>query len=114
MQEPMNGILKHGDYGDAKFYYLRCDCGDDNHSQTIEVEASDMGDVTVTTYQTYTTRFWQFTRWKQIWDILTTGRTEVSSSVIMDELTLTDYIATLSSARDAVKQFQKERHANKK
>ena len=64
-QEPAQGILLLNSWGSSKMYKVVCECGDDNCSHTIDVEAEDTG-VTVTIYTNTRTNFWSKTRWYHI------------------------------------------------
>lgn len=107
-QKPAEGILKHGDYGDAMFYYVECDCGDPDCAHTIEVEADDMH-VQVHLYHTQHTKWWQKNRWQQIWQILTKGYAEMQTTIVLKEQTALNYSAALKSAMKDVKEFRANR-----
>lgn len=106
-QKPAEGILKQGDYGNSKFYYIQCDCGDADCSHTVEVEADDFG-IQVQIYVKSHTKWWKKNRWQQIWQILTKGYSEMETTIIMKEQTAFNYAETLKSAITDVKQFKVE------
>jgi len=106
-QEPATGILKHGDFGDVKFYYIQCTCGSEDCSHDIEVEAGEVG-VSVYIYVTQHTKWWEANRWKQIWQILTKGYAEIKSTIVMDQQTAFNYANALTSAVEDVKQFRND------
>jgi hypothetical protein len=54
-QKPAKGVLKVGDYGKSVWYHIRCDCGNDECSHEVDIEADDMH-VQVHTYVTVTTK----------------------------------------------------------
>jgi len=107
-QEPAEGILKQGDFGPAKFYYVQCDCGDDDCSHTIEVEADD-SHVQVHLYSNHHTKWWNRSRWKQIWQILTKGYAEMQTTIVLNEQTALNYSNALQTAMTDVKKFRDER-----
>lgn len=107
-QEPAEGILKQSNFGDAKFYYVQCDCGDDDCSHTIEVEADDMH-VQVHLYSNHHTKWWEKSRWKQIWQIITKGYAEMQTTIVLNEQTALNYSNVLQSAMTDVKKFRDER-----
>lgn len=107
-EKPATGILKTGDYGDAIFYYVQCDCGNEDCSHTVEVEADDMH-VQVNIYSNHHTKWWGKSRWRQIWEILTKGYAEMQTTIVLDEQTAINYAATLKSAVKDVKQFKEAR-----
>lgn len=104
-EKPATGILKHGDFGDAMFYYVQCDCGSEECAHNIEVEADDMH-VQVHIYNTVHTKWWEKNRWKQIWQILTKGYAEMQTTIVLNEQTVLNYADTLVSAMDDVKEFR--------
>ena len=104
-EKPAMGILKHGDFGDAMFYYVQCDCGSEECAHNIEVEADDMH-VQIHIYNTVHTKWWEKNRWKQIWQILTKGYAEMQTTIVLNEQTVLNYADTLVSAMDNVKEFR--------
>ena len=107
-QTPATGILKQGDFGHAMFYYVQCDCGDEDCAHTVEIEADDT-DVTVQLYHTQHTKWWEKNRWKQIWQILTKGYAEMQTTIVMNEQTAANYAAALNSAAKDTKAFKAKR-----
>ena len=107
-QAPAQGILKQGDFGDAKFYYIQCECCDENCSHTVEVEADDMG-IQVHIHVNNHTKWWEKRRWKQIWQIMTRGYAEMQTTTVMNEQTALNYAETLKSAIQDVKHFTQQR-----
>jgi hypothetical protein len=105
-QEPAVGVLKHNDWGDTKTYFVQCDCGNDSCSHDVWVEAEGTG-VNVTIYANVTTRWNEKSRWKQMWQLLTTGYTDYQTSLFMDEQTTLNYAATLQNAMKDVKELRK-------
>lgn len=104
-ERPATGILKHGDFGDAKFYYVQCDCTDPDCAHTLEVEADEI-EVSVHIYSTVHTKWWEKNRWKQIWQILTKGYADMQTTLVLNEQTALNYADTLVSAMDDVKEFR--------
>ena len=104
-EKPATGILKQGDFGPAKFYYVQCDCGSEECAHNIEVEADDMH-VQVHIYSIVHTKWWEKNRWKQIWQILTKGYADMQTTIVLNEQTVLNYADTLVSAMDDVKEFR--------
>lgn len=104
-EKPAEGILRTNDWGDSKWYHIRCDCGNDDCSHDIEVEADDFA-VTVHIYANTHTKWWEKKRWKQIWQILTKGYAEMQTTIVLTEQTALNYSATLKSAIADVKSFK--------
>ena len=107
-EQPAIGILKQGDFGDAKFYYVQCDCSDPDCAHTVEVEADDMF-VHVNLYHKQHTKWWKSNRWKQIWQILTKGYAEMETTIVLTEQAALNYSSVLASAVNDVKEFRDKR-----
>lgn len=108
IQSPAEGILLHKDYGDAKLYTVTCECSDANHAHQVFVEADDTG-ITVTTYTQQKTKWWEASRWRTIWTLLTKGYVEYEASLIMTEQQAYNYSRVLQSAVLEVEQFRAKR-----
>jgi len=106
-QTPAEGILKTNEWGDSKMYFVRCDCTDDDHAHDIEVEADDHS-VQVTIYTKSYTKWNEKGRWKQIWQILTKGYAETSTSILLKEQVAMNYAETLKAAALDVKEFKEK------
>ena len=107
-QQPAEGILKQGDFGPAKFYYVQCECMSEDCAHVIEVEADDIH-VQVHLYSNHHTKWWNKSRWKQIWQILTKGYAEMQTTIVLNEQTALNYSNVLQSAMTDVKKFRDER-----
>ena len=132
-QEPAEGILKRGDFGDSKFYQVVCGCGQEYHDHTVEVEAADTG-INVNIYATAKTDYWSETfskrydlspwaeeidwflkdlvnglirRLKVTWELWTTGAVRVETTIAMSEQQAINYSETLKKAVEDVKNFKK-------
>jgi hypothetical protein len=110
-QLPAEGILLTRNWGDAMQYTVSCECGDSNHSHNIWVEAED-SNVSVTIYTTEKTKWWESSRWKHIWTLLTKGYIEYEASIIMTEQQTINYAETLKSAVESSKKFAADRKNN--
>ena len=104
-QIPAVGILKRNDYGDMKSYQISCECGQSDHEHNVYVEA-DISAVTVTIYVNAKSKWWNTTRWKQIWHLLTKGYIECETDIIMNQQQAINYAEALKSAVDDVKKFR--------
>jgi hypothetical protein len=111
-QVPAQGVLQVNDWGDAKMYKAVCECGDDDCTHTIDVEAEH--EVTVTIYTTTRTNFWTKSRWYHIWKLLTTGSTEYETCIIMNKQVALNYADVLQSAVRDVEEFRKKRNEQNK
>ena len=133
-QEPAEGILKRGDYGDSKFYQVVCGCGQEYHDHNFEVEAADTG-VNVNLYISVKTDYWTETiekrydidsPWQQefdwavkdffnnlirkikvTWELWTTGAVTCQSTISMTEQQALNYAETLKKAIKDVQSFKK-------
>jgi hypothetical protein len=106
LQTPAEGILKRKDWGDSKSYAVTCECGSDDHTHNVWIEADESG-VTVNTYAIQKTNFWSKTRWHHIWRLLTTGYVEYEANIIMSQQQALNYSETLKSAINDVETFRK-------
>lgn len=104
-QVPAEGILKKNDWGDAKMYQVVCDCGSDDHTHNLWVEAEDHG-ITVTIYATVKSPWWSLNRFKQIWTLIIKGYLQHETVLTMNEQTAVNYAETLKSAVKDVKEFK--------
>ncbi len=111
-QSPAEGILINRDYGDAKHYTLTCECCNTDCAHNVWVEAEDTG-ITVTTYTQQRTRWWNQSRWKTIWTLLTQGYVEYEASIIMTQQQALNYAQVLQSAVADVGQFRSQRAQSK-
>lgn len=107
-EKPATGIMKTGDYGDAIFYNIACSCGNHDDDHTIEVEVDSMN-IQVHCYVTVHTKWWEKNRWKQIWDILTKGYTEMQSTLVMNEQTAYNYASVLKESVVKVKEYRNKK-----
>jgi len=110
-QKPAEGILKTYDWGSTQSYKVMCECGADEHSHNLWVEADDTN-VIVTISTRLKSKFWSINRWKKIWTLLFKGYVEVEECVIMTEQQTFNYANTLLSAVNEVKEFKKK-HSDK-
>jgi len=138
-QTAAEGIMKTGEYGDAKFYKVVCQCGDPDHDIDFSVEAEDTG-VNVNIYTTTKTDHWTesikkrydidnpyfqeldwtlkdiwnglVTRLKLTWRIWTKGYIKTEITVAMTEQQAINYSETLKSAVKDVKLFKEKNRGN--
>jgi len=106
-QAPAEGILKHGDWGDAKSYQVACECSDTHHSHSLWVEADETNSISVTVYANVKSKWWDLTRWQIIWTLLTRGYVEYEANIILTQQQALNYAETLKSAVNDVEQFKK-------
>lgn len=107
-QIPAEGIYKNKDWGDAVTYSIACECSDPNHQHTVWIEADECG-VSVTTYTTQKTKWWELNRFKIIWTLLTKGYVEYEANLIMTEQQALNYAETLKKAIKDVTNFKSQR-----
>jgi hypothetical protein len=133
-QVAVEGIMKTGEYGDAKFYKVACQCGDPDHHIDFSVEAEDTG-INVNVYITTKTDHWTesvkkrydidnpylqeldwtvkdfwnafVTRLKLTWQVWTQGYLKTESTIAMTEQQALNYAETLKSAVRDVRNFKK-------
>src|SRR6056297_4356124 len=104
-EKPAEGVLKTNDFGDAMFYYVHCDCGNPDDAHEIVIEADD-AHVQVHIQYTEHNKWWNKSRWRQIWEIITKGYAEQQASLVLSEQAALNYAETLKSAVKDVKVFK--------
>lgn len=107
-QKPAQGVLLVNEWGTSKMYKAVCECGDDDCSHTIDVEAEDTG-VTVTIYTNTRTNFWSKTRWYHIWSLLTKGYVGFETVIVMNKQVALNYADVLQLAVKDVEELRNER-----
>jgi hypothetical protein len=105
-QVPAQGILKVNEWGNSKMYKVVCECGNDDCTHTVDVEAEDTG-VTVTIYTKTRTNFWSMNRWQHIWTLLINGHVDFETNIHLSEQSALNYSETLKQAVYDVKNFKK-------
>ncbi len=109
-QVPARGVLQVNDWGTSKMYKAVCDCGDNDCTHTIDIEADH--DVTVTIYTTTRTNFWSKSRWHHIWRLLTKGYTDYETCIVMNKQVALNYANVLQSAVNDVEELRKKNVKN--
>lgn len=107
-ETPAKGVLLVNDWGSNKMYKTVCECGSDDCTHTIDIEAEET-EVTVTIYTRTKTNFWSKSRWYHIWQLLTKGYTDYETSIIMSKQVALNYAFVLQSAVKDIEEFQSER-----
>ena len=105
-ETPARGILKVNDWGTSVMYKVVCECGNDDCTHTIDIEAEDTG-VIVTIYTQTRTNFWSMSRWKHIWTLLVKGHVDFETAIHLSEQSALNYSQTLTQAVEDVKNFKK-------
>ena len=105
-ETPARGILKVNEWGTSKMYKVVCECGNDDCTHTLDIEAEDTG-VTVTIYTKTRTNFWSVSRWKHIWTLLVKGHVDFETNIHLSEQSALNYGQTLIQAVQDVKNFKK-------
>lgn len=111
-QTPAQGILKISDWGHSKVYKIECECMSESCVHIVEVEA-DQFDITVTIHSTPKTPYWRWSRWRQIWQLLTKGYLEYETTTVMNKQVALNYATVLQSAVKDVEEFRKNNVKNK-
>ena len=105
-QTPAHGVLQVNDWGSSKMYKAVCECGSDDCTHTIDIEAED-NSVNVTIYTKTRTNFWSKTRWYHIWQLLTKGYVESETVIIMHKQVALNYANVLQLAVKDVEEMKK-------
>lgn len=132
-QQPAEGVLKRGDFGNSKYYQVVCNCGQEYHDHNVEVEADETG-VNVNIYVTPKTDYWSelvakrydidnpwaqefdwavkdiinglWTRIKLTWAIWVHGYIRTETTIALTEQQALNYAETLKTAITDVKAFR--------
>lgn len=104
-QTSAEGIMLYKDWGASKMYKVMCECGSDECSHTVDIEADDTG-VAVITYTTQKSKWWELNRFQIIWTLLTKGYIEYQASIHMSRQQALNYAETLHSAIKDVEEFR--------
>jgi hypothetical protein len=107
-ETPAQGILQVNDWGSSKMYKAVCECGSDDCTHTIDIEAEDTI-VTVTIYTKTRTNFWSKTRWQHLWSLLTKGYVDFETCIVMNKQVALNYANVLQLAVKDVEKFKEER-----
>lgn len=105
-QQPAQGVLLINDWGTSKMYKAVCECGNDDCTHTLDIEADETG-VIVTIYTTTRTNFWSKNRWQHIWKLLTKGYTDFETCIIMKKQVALNYANVLQSSVKEVDEMRK-------
>lgn len=112
-EKPAQGVLQVNDWGTSKMYKAVCECGNDDCTHTIDIEAEDHGSIIVTIYTKTRTNFWSKTRWHNIWQLLTKGYTDYETCIVMNKQVALNYASVLQSAVNDVEELRKNNVKNK-
>jgi hypothetical protein len=104
-ETPAQGILKINDWGKSQMYKAVCECGDNDCSHIIDIEADS--EVNVTIYATVRTDFWSVSRWRHIWSLLTRGHATFETTIILDRQSALNYADAIKTAVKDVENFKK-------
>ena len=133
-QEPAEGICKNGDFGDAKFYDIVCECGSPDHTHKLWVESDEFGTITVNISTIEKTNWWKNTielrydinnwylqRLDWFWkglvngllhklkitkDVWFNGYVQYEASLILNKQTALNYAKTLEQAIQDVTEYR--------
>jgi len=105
-ETPARSILKVNEWGTSKMYKVVCECGNDDCTHTVDIEAEDTG-VTVTIYTKTRTNFWSMNRWQHIWTLLINGYVDFETNIHLSEQSALNYSETLKQAVYDAKNFKK-------
>lgn len=105
-ETPAQGVLQVKDWGSSKMYKTVCECGSDDCTHTIDIEAEDTG-VTVTIYTKTRTNFWSKSRWYHIWSLLTKGYVESETCIVMNKQVALNYANVLQCSIKDVEEMKK-------
>ena len=99
-QIPAEGIMFQKQWDNGKSYTIACDCGSNDHNVNmwINVEGDKEFQKVITTFYVQTTTPWySMNRWRQIWEILTTGYLKQESSLILSKQSAINLASTIKT-----------------
>ena len=102
-ETPAAGIMLRYDSGDMKTYLIDCECTDPDHAHTLSVEADKDFGITVSIWTTAETPVWSVSRWRLMWQLLTTGTVKYNVGIILKEQQALNYADALIKAIADVK-----------
>jgi hypothetical protein len=132
-QIPAEGILKHADYGDSKFYRIACRCGNGDDDVQMNIEADDYT-VTMHVWTTVKTDWWRrrfedhdnfivhyalqrlngiLNRVSVAWTALTKGYVEMESWTMLNRQEALNVANTIATAVIDVEEFDRQRREKK-
>lgn len=103
-QTPAVGISAISIDDDTESYHIECTCTDPDHAHDACVEVDSDGTLSVSIYGKATTKFWEVSRWKQIWSILTTGTIETNSTLLLSKQAALNYADALRKSIENLEQ----------
>jgi hypothetical protein len=106
-QQPAEGVLGKGNFGDAMFYHIACDCSNPDDAHDVMIEADD-SHIQIHITHTQHTKWWELSRWHQIWQIVTKGYAEMQTTLVLNEQAAYNYSESLKRAVVDVKKFRSE------
>lgn len=114
--KPLKGIMKTGDWHDAKSFRIACDCHDTSHdiNAWIELENDkDVKEISVGFFVETQTPFWKkgFHRFRIAWDILVKGYHQGEHHLILDKESALNFSNAIV---DSIKDIEKWQQENKK
>ena len=138
-QEPAVGIMKTGDFGNARFYKVECSCGNPDDNVEFEIEADDFG-ITLNTFFTPKSPSWAglvdstgsfdsswlwgidysirslinglHHRVKVTWEVWTKGYVKCYQTTIMSEQQAFNYGSVLIQSISDLKELKKQGNGN--
>lgn len=114
--KPLKGVMKTGDWNDAKSFRIACECQDVNHDVNTWIELqtdNDTKEITVGFFVETQTPFWKegFNRIKAAWDVLFKGFHRGEHHLILDREAALNFSNVIL---DSVKEIEKWQQENKK
>lgn len=106
-QTPAEGVMLYKDWGPSKMYKVMCECGSDECTHTVDIDADDSG-IAIITYTTQKSKWWSMNRFQIIWTLLTKGYVEYQASIHMSRQQALNYAETLKSAIADVDAFRNQ------
>ena len=114
--KPLKGIMKTGEWDDAKSFRVACECQDIDHDVNTWIELqtdNDTEEITVGFFVETETAFWEkdFSRFKAAWNVLFKGQHRGEHHLILNREAALNFSNAIV---DSVKDIEKWEQENKK
>lgn len=114
---PLKGIMKTGDWNDAKSFRIACECHDVSHDINAWIELqtdNDTKEITVGFFVETTTPFWEkaFNRFRAAWHILIKGQHRGEHHLILNREAALNFSNAIVNSITDIEKWQQENKKN--
>lgn len=100
-ETPAKGTMKTGEWPDAVSFHTECECSDPDHAVRTWVEVkgdTEVKHVEVGFYVETTTPFWNTSRWRAAWHILTRGCHRGQHTLLLDSQAAVNFAEAINTS----------------